>query len=53
MTVSSLVTAPVGTSLDEARVILNENKVEKLIILDDGGQLACWGTPVIRSPPYP
>ncbi len=40
MTVSSLVTAPVGTSLDEARVILNENKVEKLIILDDNKQLA-------------
>ncbi|MDP6940103.1 MAG: IMP dehydrogenase [Planctomycetota bacterium] len=40
MTVSGLITAPVGTSLDEARVILNENKVEKLLILEDGGQLA-------------
>jgi len=35
MTSEGLVTAPVGTSLQDARVLLHRHKVEKLIILDD------------------
>jgi IMP dehydrogenase len=34
-----LVTAPVGTTLDEAKRILWENRIEKLPIVDDGGTL--------------
>jgi IMP dehydrogenase len=34
-----LVTAPVGTTLDEARRILWENRIEKLPIIDDGDVL--------------
>ena len=40
MTSKGLVTAPPGTSLDEARERLHLHKVEKLIIVDDGGNLA-------------
>lgn len=34
-----LVTAPLGTTLDEARNILHRNKVEKLILVNDMGEL--------------
>lgn len=40
MTASVLITAPAGTSLDHAERVLNENKVEKLILVDDAGRLA-------------
>lgn len=39
MTKEPLVTAPVGTTLDEAEHILQENKIEKLLIVDDAFQL--------------
>lgn len=35
MTKSRLITAPMGTSLQEAQSILNENKIEKLLLVDD------------------
>ena len=40
MTSKDLVTAPPGTSLDEARERMHFCKVEKLIIVDDAGNLA-------------
>ena len=40
MTSNPLVTAPAGTTLREAEVILNENKVEKLILVDEKNNLA-------------
>ncbi|MCO5177734.1 MAG: IMP dehydrogenase [Thermomicrobiales bacterium] len=39
MTSENLVTVPVGTTLDEAREILHEHKVEKLPVVDDHGFL--------------
>lgn len=39
MTSSDLVTAPPGTSLDEARDLLHRRKVEKLLIVDGNMQL--------------
>ena len=39
MTKENLVTAPVGTSLDEAQKILGKNRIEKLPIVDDEGYL--------------
>ena len=39
MTNQGLVTAPPGTSLEEARDLLFQNKIEKLIIADDRGRL--------------
>ncbi len=39
MTSSGLVTAPPGTSLEEARDLLFKNKIEKLIIADDNNRL--------------
>ncbi|MDA1265223.1 MAG: IMP dehydrogenase [Planctomycetota bacterium] len=39
MTSQDLVTAPPGTALVDARVILNQNKVEKLLIVDEGRRL--------------
>ncbi len=39
MTKEGLVTAPVGTSLDEAKVILGQNRIEKLPIVDEKGYL--------------
>lgn len=39
MTTKNLVTAPVGTTLDEAQSILSRAKVEKLPIVDDKGCL--------------
>lgn len=40
MTKGRLITAPVGTTLDQAELILNRHKVEKLLILDAAGNLA-------------
>src|SRR6185503_1844771 len=39
MTAANLVTAPVGTTLDEAERILHRNKVEKLPVVDADGRL--------------
>jgi IMP dehydrogenase len=39
MTSRDLVTAPVGTTLDEAAAILGRNKVEKLPVVDHDGRL--------------
>ena len=40
MTSENLVTAAVGTSLKDAEAILQENKIEKLLIVDDNYKLA-------------
>ncbi|MDB9961504.1 IMP dehydrogenase [Oceanihabitans sp.] len=40
MTSKNLVTAPVGTSLQDAEGILNKHKIEKLLIVDDNYKLA-------------
>jgi len=39
MTSRELVTAPVGTTLDEARKILHQHRIEKLPIVDENGYL--------------
>ena len=39
MTTEALVTAPVGTTLDQAEAILQEHKIEKLPVVDDAGDL--------------
>ncbi len=39
MTADGLVTAPVGTSLDEAERILHQHRIEKLPVVDDAGVL--------------
>ena len=39
MTHKNLVTAPVGTTLDEAERILGEHRIEKLPVVDSDGQL--------------
>jgi IMP dehydrogenase len=39
MTARNLVTAPVGTGLDEANEILHRNKIEKLPVVDADGRL--------------
>src|SRR5690625_5179030 len=39
MTSENLITAPVGTTLDEAKQILQEHKIEKLPLVDDAGIL--------------
>jgi IMP dehydrogenase len=39
MTSRNLVTAPVGTNLEQAREILHRNKIEKLPVVDDDGRL--------------
>lgn len=39
MTKEKLVTAPVGTTLEEAKSILHENRIEKLLVVDDEGHL--------------
>ena len=39
MTKDALVTAPVGTTLDEAERILGEHRIEKLPVIDAGGVL--------------
>ncbi len=40
MTADGLITAPPGTTLAEAELILNKNKVEKLLLVDARGNLA-------------
>ncbi len=35
MTKENLITVPVGTTLDEAEKILHENRIEKLLVVDD------------------
>ena len=39
MTAQDLVTAPVGTTLEEARAILHRHKIEKLPVVDEDGRL--------------
>ncbi|GAB4329155.1 MAG: IMP dehydrogenase [Calditrichia bacterium] len=39
MTKENLITAPVGTTLDEARSILQKHRIEKLLVVDDKGLL--------------
>ncbi|UCG49953.1 MAG: IMP dehydrogenase [Phycisphaerales bacterium] len=40
MTKSNLVTGPAGTTLEQAKEILQKHKVEKLLLVDDSGELA-------------
>lgn len=39
MTSEGLITAPVGTSLEEAKAILHEHRIEKLPLVDSNGRL--------------
>ena len=39
MTSENLVTVPTGTSLDTAKKILQEHRIEKLLVVDDNGKL--------------
>jgi IMP dehydrogenase len=39
MTKDGLVTAPVGTTLDEAKSLLHKHRIEKLLVVDDEGSL--------------
>ncbi len=39
MTKEELVTAPVGTTLEEAKSLLHKNRIEKLLIVDEAGNL--------------
>ena len=39
MTCKNLVTVPVGTTLQEARAILQKHRIEKLLVVDDQGAL--------------
>lgn len=39
MTGQPLITVPEGTNLDSAQEILHQNRIEKLLIVDDGGNL--------------
>ena len=40
MTIDNLVTVPVGTTLDKAKQILQEHRIEKLLVVDEDGSLA-------------
>tara|TARA_B100000378_G_scaffold273319_2_gene266139 strand:+ start:39 stop:1223 length:1185 start_codon:yes stop_codon:yes gene_type:complete len=40
MTKENLVTVPVGTTLEKAKDILQEHRIEKLLVVDDNGKLA-------------
>ena len=40
MTKEGLITAPVGTTLDQARMLLQRHRIEKLPIVDENGKLA-------------
>jgi IMP dehydrogenase len=39
MTKDNLITAPVGISLDESKRLLHENRIEKLLVVDEQGTL--------------
>jgi len=39
MTKDNLVTAPVGTTLEEAKTLLHKNRIEKLLVVDERGSL--------------
>ncbi len=39
MTSENLITVPVGTTLDEAKSILQKHKIEKLLVVDDDNEL--------------
>jgi IMP dehydrogenase len=39
MTAGNLITAPVGTTLEEAEVLLQKNRIEKLPVVDKNGKL--------------
>lgn len=39
MTSSDLITAPIGTTLEQARKILQQHRIEKLPLVDDSGRL--------------
>jgi IMP dehydrogenase len=39
MTKENLITAPVGTTLDEAKTLLHKNRIEKLLVVDEDGNL--------------
>jgi len=39
MTKDSLITVPVGTTLDEAREVLHKHRIEKLLVVDSNGDL--------------
>jgi IMP dehydrogenase len=39
MTKNNLITAPVGTSLDEAKKLLHKNRIEKLLVVDEKNNL--------------
>ena len=39
MTPQPLVTVPVGTTLDEAKVKLQKHRIEKLLVVDDNGRI--------------
>ncbi|MCF7885118.1 MAG: IMP dehydrogenase [Candidatus Marinimicrobia bacterium] len=39
MTSDNLITAPVGTTLEEAEELLQKHKIEKLLVVDDEGKL--------------
>ena len=40
MTGDNLVTVPQGTTLEEAKKVLQEHRIEKLLVVDDNGRLA-------------
>ena len=40
MTTEKLVTVPQGTTLDQAKKVLQEHRIEKLLVVDDDGSLA-------------
>ena len=40
MTKENLVTVPIGTTLEKAKDILQEHRIEKLLVVDDKGKLA-------------
>lgn len=39
MTKENLVTVPEGTTLDEAKALLHQHRIEKLLVVDEGGNL--------------
>ncbi|OAV43045.1 IMP dehydrogenase [Lewinella sp. 4G2] len=55
MTTENLVTAPVGTTLEQAKDILQSHKIEKLPVVDDHGKLAGLITykDIIKVQDYP